>query len=82
MGTHLQPASVDQRKFDSFPCRTARTQPEVEREGHLSGPPHVPTHDGGPACHQAQGADADTQNVRFQASQPSETLICNYLQAA
>ena len=39
------------------------TQPEVEREGRLTGPPHVPTNDGGPACRQARGTDLGTHRA-------------------
>ena len=72
---NLQPASVEQRKIDSFPCRRARTQPEVEREGHLrwslSGPTHVPTYEGGPACRQARGADVGTHRATGQDAEPA-----------
>ena len=50
MGTHLETTIAEQRTIDSFPCGRARTQPEVEREGCLSGSPHVPMNDGGLAC--------------------------------
>ena len=70
MGTHLQSASAEQGKIDSFPCRRARTQPEVEHEGCLSGP-HVPTNDGGLACHRARGADAGARRANRREAEPA-----------
>ena len=71
MGTHLQPASVEQRKIDGFPRRRAVTQPEVEREGRQTGPPHVPTNDGGPACRQARGAGLGTHRANRRKADPA-----------
>ena len=71
MGTHLQSAPAEPRKIDGFPCRRARTQPEVEREGCLIGPLHVPTNDGGLACHRARGADAGTRRANRREAEPA-----------
>ena len=65
-GTHSRPAFVERRKIDSLRCRRARTQPrqpEVEHEGRLPGPPHVPMNDGVPANRQTQVADAGTHSA-------------------